>query len=167
MGDVTIERVDDAAGFAVVAQLMTEYVAWLPFELCFQDFDAEVARLPEMFGPPGGAAYVARLEGIQAGVVGYRALDEGIAELKRMWVRPVARGHRIGRLLAERAIGDAAATGFRAMRLDTVAPAMGGAIDLYESLGFVDIEPYYGNPLDGARFMELSLATWRAAAPSQ
>jgi GNAT superfamily N-acetyltransferase len=76
--------------------------------------------------------------------------------MKRLYVRAHARGIGTGRALATAVIEEARPIGYRVMRLDTV-PWMTAAITLYESLGFRDVEPYRYNPIEGARFMELSL----------
>jgi GNAT superfamily N-acetyltransferase len=83
-------------------------------------------------------------------------MTRDVCEMKRLYVRPEFRAHKIGRALAERIIDEARTRGYRAMRLDTL-PAMQGAMRLYESLGFIDIAPYRYNPIEGTRFMELAL----------
>ena len=61
--------------------------------------------------------------------------------MKRLFVRPAFRAHGVGRMLAERIIAEARAIGYRHMSLDTL-PSMGRAQQLYEVLGFREIEPY-------------------------
>lgn len=152
--------IKQAAGddYAVVAALMREYIDWLPFDVSgFQDVEREMADLPSEYGPPGGVALLAILEGRPVGVVGVRRFSGDVAELKRMWVRPEGRGAGLGRALATAARSVAGDLGYRTIRLDTVAGLMDGANRLYESLGFHDIAPYRDNPIPGARFMELDL----------
>ena len=76
--------------------------------------------------------------------------------MKRLYVRALHRGSGAGRLLAERVIADARTIGYGRMLLDTL-DSMQAAQRLYESLGFVDAEPYTHNPLAGVRYMQLDL----------
>jgi putative acetyltransferase len=135
-----------------VRVLFREYAAALPFALDFQDFDREVAELPGAYAPPRGALLLARA----AGCVGLRPIDQTTCELKRLYVRPSARGTGLGRRLAEAAIAHARRLGYARIRLDTV-PGMDSAQSLYERLGFREIAPYRPNPIPGARFLELEL----------
>ena len=143
--------------------LFLEYATSLGFDLCFQGFDQEVASLPGEYAPPGGALLLALADERAAGCVALRALDDHACELKRLYVRPEARGLGLGRLLCDAAIAEAQTRGYACMKLDTV-PQMKEAIALYRALGFVPTEPYRYNPLPGAMFMELVLES-RASEP--
>lgn len=137
--------------------LIQEYVASLGIDLCFQGIDDELADLPGAYQPPQGALLVALVDEREAGCVALRPTGEaGVAELKRLFVRPGFRGHDLGRLLAESALERARAAGFKSVRLDTLAE-MQAARALYASLGFRPIPPYYDNPIPGAVYMELAL----------
>jgi ribosomal protein S18 acetylase RimI-like enzyme len=141
---------------AAVRDLIEEYQRSLGIDLGFQGFDDELARLAEVYGPPGGALFLARLHGQPVGCVGVRRLDEATCEMKRLYVRPVGRGRGLGRRLAVTAMASGRAAGYAAMRLDTL-PAMREAQALYERLGFVEVAPYRANPVPGARFLEARL----------
>ena len=138
--------------------LFREYEHFLNVDLCFQDFENELAGLPGKYAPPQGALLLAVEEERVCGCVALRKLEPRICEMKRLFVRPQYRGRGLGRALAEAIIAEAEAKGYAAMRLDTLAQ-LAEAIQLYERLGFRKIAPYYHNPLPGVSFWELNLQT--------
>jgi len=137
--------------------LFREYEAWLGLDLCFQNFEKELAELPGAYAPPAGRLLLAYENDQLAGCVALRRLSDGVCEMKRLFLRPQFHGGGRGRQLAEGIIDEARSAGYERMRLDTLAAQMGKAIALYRSLGFKEIEPYYDNPVPGALFMELGL----------
>lgn len=159
MADARVIRVEAAHAeplLSEVRRLFAEYAEGLGIDLAFQGFEAELAGLPGAYAPPGGRLLIARVQGMVAGCVGVRPLEPGICEMKRLYVRSEARGFGVGRRLAEAAIGEARAAGYRSMRLDTLE-TMGAAQALYRTLGFGPIPPYRHNPVPGTAFLSLDL----------
>lgn len=138
-------------------ELFLEYAAGLGVDLGFQDFDHELLQLPGKYSPPQGRLILAWNDGRAVGCVAVRPVREGDCEMKRLYVRPEARGHHLGRRLAERAIGEAQQIGYRRILLDTL-PTMSSALALYAKLGFQAVDPYVFNPVAGAKFLGLNLA---------
>ena len=152
-----IIQADGAAQVAEARKLFMEYAEALPgIDLCFQNFDRELAELPGAYAPPDGRLLLASDQGSVAGCVALRRLGADACEMKRLFVRPAFRGRRVGIELAHSIIEEARSIGYGRMLLDTL-PVMTDAIRLYRSLGFKEIEPYYHNPVEGALFMELEL----------
>jgi ribosomal protein S18 acetylase RimI-like enzyme len=134
------ERGFSEAERAAIAGLLREYEAGIGISLCFQDFDAEVAGLPGDYAPPKGQMLLARAiwpNATLAGCVALRPVPDApdLCEMKRLYVRPAARGGGLGRQLALAAMAEARLLGYRRICLDTL-PAMRGAQALYLSLGF-------------------------------
>lgn len=145
-----------ANDMGVVRELFREYQAFLGVDLCFQDFERELASLPGSYAPPAGALLLAMANDAVAGCVGLRPLSDGACEMKRMYVRPAFRGLGLGRALADAVVAAAVEAGYRSMRLDTLE-TLHTAIDMYRSMGFAPIEPYYHNPLPGVLYLEKAL----------
>jgi ribosomal protein S18 acetylase RimI-like enzyme len=154
MGLMELVRVTQAGPpLEEIRALFLEYAQALGFSLCFQGFDEELRTLPGKYAPPEGSLLLAPGNGC----VGVRPLDARTAEMKRLFVRPAARGQGLGRRLAEAAIAEARERGHARMVLDTIPSRMGEAVALYRELGFREIAPYYENPIDGALYLELAL----------
>jgi putative acetyltransferase len=151
-----IEHVASPRDVEAVRGLFVEYQESLGVDLCFQGFDRELAELPGDYAPPAGCLLVAKVDGEAIACVALRRLDASTCEMKRLYVRPSHRGLGLGRALARAVISEARRIGYDRMRLDTL-PSMTEAAALYERLGFRDIEPYYPNPVVGARFLQLEL----------
>jgi len=130
-----------------VRTLLREYETSLALDLSFQGFERELAD------PLGFYESILLAEG---GCVALRRIDSERCEMKRLYVRPQARGSGLGRLLAEALIAQARSRGYSRMLLDTL-PTMRAAHGLYRSLGFRPTSPYRENPVPGASFLELEL----------
>jgi GNAT superfamily N-acetyltransferase len=137
-----------ASDIAAVHALFREYAAALPFSLSYQGFEAELAGLPAPYVPPDGCLLLARRGALCLGTVGLKRLGAGVAEIKRLYVVPEARGGGIGGMLLTRIIDEARAKRYARVRLDSDRRSMAPAIALYRALGFVEIAPY-GPDLDG------------------
>ncbi len=158
-----------AEQFEEFRSLLREWFGYLVndrgIDMGYQSVEAELAGLPGAYGPPRGRLWLACNDDHDdsseaVGCVALRPMrDEGVCELKRLYVRPACRGTGAGRSLAVQAIAEARAMGYRLMRLDT-GTFLEASRRLYGSLGFVETAPYYEVPPDVLRvtvFMELRL----------
>ena len=149
--------VETDAHVAIVRALVREYAAWIDVDLCFQEIDAEIDGLPGKYAAAqGGVLLLAVSDAQPAGCVALRALEPGVCEMKRLWVRDAFRGAGLGELLVRTILQRAADLGYQLMRLDTLAH-MTRAQRLYAQLGFREIPAYYDNPIPGTIYLEKSL----------
>lgn len=143
-----------------VRLLFEEYAESLDIDLCFQQFDAELTSLPGDYAAPRGALLMAEVDGALAGCCALRALDNSdypnACEMKRLYVRKAFRGFGLGRHLAEAILDAARMAWYDCILLDTL-DEMESARALYAELGFVEIPPYYHNPIPGAHYLKAEL----------
>ena len=154
MSPFRLAPVRHAEEIAAAAALFREYADWLGIDLSFQGFEAELASLPGKYAPPTGELMLACASvGGALGCVAVRPLDGlTICEMKRLYVRPAARGLGIGAALVGAIITSAEELGYAEMRLDTL-PTMPEAFALYERFGFLQIPAYYHNPVPGTVYL--------------
>lgn len=155
--DIKIVEVGNAPDVAAAKQLVLNYIGWLNLDLSHQNIDAELDCFPGEYAPPKGFLLLAKINSTPAGVVGLRPLaEEGVCEMKRLWVDPAFTGLGLGRLLCEQFIKKAKSLGYARARLDTLA-RLKAANRLYRSIGFREIGAYMVNPQPDALFFERDL----------
>ena len=156
MDPVRIERAGTPEQIEAVRNLFREYSETPGVSVCVTGFAEEIASLPGAYAPPDGVLLLATVEGESAGCVALRRIASDAGEIKRLYVRPDYRGEGLGRMLVEEIIGEAFATGYDRLCLDTL-PSMRSAIKLYESYGFTAVAPYLPEPTPGALCFDLRL----------
>ncbi|OYV01130.1 MAG: GNAT family N-acetyltransferase [Burkholderiales bacterium PBB5] len=158
--DIRLSPPDSPALLDATRDLFREYAQGLGVDLCFQNFDAELAALPGDYAAPQGGLLLAWVDGALAGCGAFRPLADvdyaNACEMKRLYVRPAFRRYGLGRQLAQLLIDQATQAGYSAMLLDTLDD-MEAARGLYEVLGFAEIPPYYFNPIPGAHYLKVDL----------
>jgi ribosomal protein S18 acetylase RimI-like enzyme len=151
---IQITQAETPEQIEAARKLFREYEAWLGLDLCFQGFEEELKNLPGKYAPPEGRLFLANANGEIAGCIALRKLEEGVCEMKRLYVRDTFRGLGSGRILIEKLIEEARRIGYKKMRLDTLPDKMAKAVALYTSYGFQKIPAYYHNPYGETFFME-------------
>lgn len=149
-----------AAELQATRHIFEEYARQLGIDLCFQNFDAELAELPGDYAEPAGTLLLAMVNGELAGCCAMRPLDAvdypNACEMKRLYVRNTYRRLGLGRQLAEAVMDAARVAGYHHMLLDTLTE-MESARALYQDLEFKEIPPYYHNPIAGAHYLKVDL----------
>ena len=158
--EITLVRVTATAWIAPAREILREYAAGLAVDLCFQNFENELASLPGEYAPPAGQLLLAYVGDALAGCGGLRPLADvdhaNACEMKRLYVRPAFRRFGLGRALAEALLDEARRAGYSVMLLDTL-DEMESARELYATLGFEETAPYYFNPIPGAHYLKADL----------
>ncbi len=158
--DIRLQPVDTPELLAATRELFREYAQQLGIDLCFQNFEAELAELPGVYVPPQGGLLLAFVDGELAGCGAFRPLTDvdyaNACEMKRLYVRRAFRRFGLGRQMAQALIDCATESGYSCMLLDTLDD-MEAARGLYETLGFIEVPPYYFNPIPGAHYLKVEL----------
>jgi len=164
--EIRLATPDSPELLAATREIFREYAQSLDVDLCFQNFEQELASLPGEYDVPSGALLLAFVDGQLAGCGALRALhdaDNGNScEMKRLFVRPAFRRFGLGRVIAQALLDEAQRIGYSEVLLDTLDD-MEAARGLYASLGFEEIPPYYYNPIPGAHYLKATLGV----TPSQ
>jgi ribosomal protein S18 acetylase RimI-like enzyme len=141
-------------------EIFRDYARSLSVDLCFQNFEDELAALPGDYAAPDGRLLLGWVDHALAACGALRGLADvdysNACEMKRLYVRPAFRGFGLGRMLAQSLLDEARAAGYSVMLLDTL-DEMESARELYASLGFEEIPPYYFNPIAGAHYLKAEL----------
>jgi putative acetyltransferase len=150
-----ILRTRTAAQFESFHELLIEYERSLPPDLR-HGAEPDVESLPPAYDG-SNAAFLALIEDAPAGCIALTGLDASTAVMKRLYVKPAYRQFGIARALVAALVAFAREQRYRRVVLDTDRERLHAAYRLYESLGFIDCEPYaavdYANPT----YMELRL----------
>jgi ribosomal protein S18 acetylase RimI-like enzyme len=156
---------DTPALIEATRDIFREYAAALGVDLCFQHFDQELRDLPGDYAAPAGVLLLAQIDGQIAACGAMRPLPgadpANACEMKRLYVRPAFRRLGLGRELARALMDRAAEAGYTTMLLDTLDD-MEAARGLYETLGFIQVPPYYYNPIPGAHYLGCDLSAGAA-----
>ena len=153
---------DHARAIDAARAIFIEYAASLSIDLGFQQFEAELASLPGEYAAPHGQLLLAQApDGTTLACGALRPLFDcdypNACEMKRLYVRHECRGLGLGRTLAQALLDEARRAGYSVMLLDTL-DEMEAARNLYATLGFVEVPPYYYSPVAGAHYLKAHLA---------
>ncbi|KAF4991533.1 hypothetical protein FDECE_14007 [Fusarium decemcellulare] len=162
---VSIRQASTPADLRAVVGCFQTYTEWLDEDISFQNYATELDGLPGKYAPPFGALLLAvdDTQGEILGCIAMRPLtvqseyrqhhpaDLRYCEIKRLFLYSSARGRQVGRKLVKEVLKRAGEEGYDVALLDTLSK-MKSAINLYKSEGFVEVEPYTYNPLQGAMY---------------
>lgn len=151
-----IRHAEFPADASALLDIWREFVASPTVSLDYQGNEAEFATLPGKYAAPGGCVLLADRGSEIDGCIAFRRVDADICEMKRLYVRPRARGRQVGRGLVEHLIAEARIVGYREMRLDVMEEFV-AARALYRDFGFLPATPISFNPTPGASFLGLRL----------
>ena len=159
--DIEIRVARTPEDIDAIRALFLDYQTFIGIDLSFQGFAEELAALPGEYVEPMGSLKIALVDGLPAGCCALRPLISSdypnACEMKRLFVRRAFRGFGIGRLLVERIMTQALIAGYSTMLLDTLSE-METARALYQDMGFIEVPPYYHNPLAGAHYLMADMA---------
>jgi GNAT superfamily N-acetyltransferase len=136
-------RPEDAAA---VRRELTAYLDHIGDTLDAEGLDHDIAHWQDEYDGRAGVLLLVVDEAEEVvGTAAVRVLEQGVAELKRMWLRPAARGRGLAQELLDKCLDEGRRLGCRTMRLDSQAK-LAAAVKLYRTNGFREIPVYNDNP---------------------
>ena len=154
--EIVVGKISSGEDLEEIKDLFREYSVSLGVSLCFQGFEEEMAKLPAKYAEPEGSILLAKVDGKPAGCVALWKLEEGVCEMKRLYVRPQFQGIGLGKQMAVAIIEEAQLKGYKTMKLDTLK-RLEAANSLYHSLHFIETTPYNYNPESDVTYFEKEL----------
>jgi ribosomal protein S18 acetylase RimI-like enzyme len=151
-----VQITENGAALDAAIQLFKDYAAELNADLCFQSFDAELADPLKKYSLPNGALFLGYYNQLPVACIALQPLQDGSCEMKRLYVQPSYRKHKIAEALVQQLLVTAKKLGYQTMKLDTL-DRLQPAIHLYKKLGFKETTAYYANPLSAVVYMEKEL----------
>lgn len=156
MKKIEIKKIASVEDLEDVKQLFREYANFLQVDLCFQGFESELAKLPAKYAEPEGSIFLAKVNEIPAGCIALWKLEDGVCEMKRLYVKPKFQGLGLGKQLANVLLEEAKLKGYQKMKLDTLQ-RLSAANSLYTNLDFTKTIPYNINPEEDVVYYEKEL----------
>ncbi|CAH0995326.1 hypothetical protein EMA8858_01447 [Emticicia aquatica] len=154
--EIVVQKIASHQDLEDVKQLFREYANFLQVDLCFQGFEEELAKLPAKYAEPEGAIFLAKVNDKPAGCVGLWKLEDGVCEMKRLYVKKEFQGIGLGKTITLKLIEEAQLKGYNKMKLDTLKRLKTANL-LYHSLGFIETNSYNFNPEPDIVYFEKSL----------
>lgn len=147
---------NDEAATTLIRHFFRLYLQELNEDLAFQQVDDELSNPFLKYAEPGGTIALAFYNNEPAGCVALYKLDEKSCEMKRLFVLPAFRKHKIGEALVHFILNNAKEKAYQLMKLDTLKKLQ-PAIALYRKCGFTETTSYYHNPLQDVIYMQKQL----------
>lgn len=154
--EIKIQKIGTKEDLEEIKNLFREYAQFLKISLDFQDFESELAKLPAKYAEPEGSILLAKVDDKPAACVALWKLEDGVCEMKRLYVKPEFQGLGLGKKMALSIIEEAKIKGYKTMKLDTLK-RLQSANYLYNSLGFSETKPYNYNPESDVAYFEKEL----------
>ena len=139
-----------------VLAIFREYIASAPVSLDYQQNEDEFLKIGSKYSLPDGVVLLVYKGDEVVGCAAFRRVDDNVCEMKRVYIRPTERGHKLGEKLVTQLMLCAKENGYSRMCLDVLAD-FETARRLYEKLGFEPADPVSYNPIPGTHFLGCDL----------
>ncbi len=124
----------------IIMELIIKVLSEYDLQFDPQGVDRDLSDIEKNYFRKGGLLEIMETpEGAIIGCVGLYPLQNGICELRKMYLLPEFRGRGLGKFLLERMLRKGRQLGFHKMVLET-ASVLKRAVALYEKYGFKPVD---------------------------